>query len=678
MFKPFKNGSSIVIQEAKLATTVYIPPVGYGYDRDTRELIKTDILQRSQDPDEQFWERPTRPDDWEKKRRLEKRKIKEDPDYYDEDLENHRDREWHRRNYGVWVMINGEPVFITGGGYFYLTHWKLDVGYPDYRKPDIEWWYYWAYVCEDPLSYGLIELTRRRQGKTARAACAMYEMISRRKEAYGGIQSKTKDDAKKSVFAKGVIQPFKKMIDFFRPVYDTAKGITPTTELRFFKTTKKGGDQDYEYDESNELESWIDFRASTDQAYDGDKLHCYIGDEVGKTIEIDVYDRHDIVKPCFEDPDTHEIIGKAIYTTTVEEMEAGGAPFTLLWKDSDKSPEKLTPNGKTISGLYRYFMPTYKTGDYDKFGNPDETKMRNYYLNERKGLEGNPKKLAAHIRKFPFTWEEAMRSDGAKCIYNELKLTQREDILNIKDDLTERGNFIWKDGERDTEVVWQKNSRGRWEITRLPEPENQNLVKRIGNTLIPNNITQIVSGFDPYDHNITVDGQGSMGAGAVYHKYNERIDPVMSENFICVYHARPPKAAILYEDAIKTAVFYGCKALIEDNKVGMIQYFEDRGYKAFLDTYNGKVGVNGNAKTHIALAEATEAFIEDNAHRTMYAKMVREWLGFDLQNTTKFDIAMAAGYALMAAGSMIRKIKKLETKVNVSSYYKKRKIINKR
>ena len=40
-----------------------------------------------------------------------------------------------------------------------------------------------------------------------------------------------------------------------------------------------------------------------------------------------------------------------------------------------------------------------------------------------------------------------------------------------------------------------------------------------------------------------------------------------SEQFVCEYICRPPKADIFYEDMIKQCVFYGCPILIENNRL---------------------------------------------------------------------------------------------------------------
>ena len=107
----------------------------------------------------------------------------------------------------------------------------------------------------------MIELTKRRQGKTVRAGVFMFDLISRSKNKNGGIQSKTASDAKNNVFAKSIVGPFKKLPDFFRPVYDQSKGVTPTSELRFYRTTLRGK-KSLEDLGKPELESQIDWKSS--------------------------------------------------------------------------------------------------------------------------------------------------------------------------------------------------------------------------------------------------------------------------------------------------------------------------------------------------------------------------------------------------------------------------------
>lgn len=176
---------------------------------------------------------------------------------------------------------------------------------------------------------------------TMRAGAFLFELTSRSKNKNAGIQSKTFDDAKDNVFAKGVIMPFKYLPDFFIPIYDTEKGMTPKGELRFFKTNKRGANDDI-FTEKVELESMITFKSSDKFAYDGMKIHRYLADEAGKTKNVDVYDRHQVVQFCLQQEET--IIGKALYTTTVEEMEDGGSPLRHYGKPQTRP--KRTPTAE--------------------------------------------------------------------------------------------------------------------------------------------------------------------------------------------------------------------------------------------------------------------------------------------------------------------------------------------
>jgi len=484
---------------------------------------------------------------------------------------------------------------------------------------------------------------------SARSGVFLYEGISRMNRAWGGIQSKTLEDAKQNVFSGFVVSPFKHLKSFFKPIYDTDQGATPKKELRFYKPNKRGKADDV-YSNQKELESTIDFKSAELFAYDGKKLQRYVGDEVGKIKDINVYERHQVVQYCLQLD--NKIIGKALYTTTVEEMGNGGEGFKQLWDASD--PEDLDENGRTRSGLYRYFLPAYKTLFYDDYGFPNEEKAKEFYLNTRAALQDDPRALASEIRKNPFTIEEAFRVDGDVCLYDAIKLQNQLDSVSWVDEseLLVRGNFLWEKGNRDSSVIFVENKKGKFLLHKdIDYKSGYNIVESRGSKKIPKNTTKFVAGADPYDHNTTVDGRGSDGAGIVLHKYDANSS--LSETFVCMYLYRPQTAEVFYEDMIKMCHFFGCKVLPEDNKVGMIKYFQMRGYDSFLQYLpkSKKAGISANQKTHQQLAEETELYIHDNSEKVLFKRLLEDWLKFDLKKTTKFDAAMAAGWCLVAAGA---------------------------
>jgi hypothetical protein len=127
---------------------------------------------------------------------------------------------------------------------------------------------------------------------------------------------------------------------------------------------------------------------------------------------------------------------------------------------------------------------------------------------------------------------------------------------------------------------------------------------------------------------------------------------------------------------LKTAVYFGCQILFESNKNNWKDYFIHRGYEGFLMKLKGydDYGMPGNQKTHEELAEATEAYILDNSKKVWFKDCITDWLEFDLNNTTKFDTAMAAGYTLIADKRLFYNQKPSKLR-NLSDYgFKKHKI----
>ena len=660
MYRKHKRNREIELNGLK----INIPPNGVVFNIMTNAWEERDILSRSAKPAYQYWERPQPPADYEIKRKKEMSVQKTNPEYYNPELQAYKNQEWDRRLNGLWFYNNGRGTYLTGLHYFYLTHWKLDIGYPEFRITDLHFFYFLEYCVQDPNCMGMIEVTKRRQGKTMRAGAFLFELTSRSKNKNAGIQSKTHDDAKDNVFAKGVIMPFKYLPDFFIPIYDTEKGMTPKGELRFFKTNKRGANDDI-FTEKVELESMITFKSSDKFAYDGMKLHRYLADEAGKTKNVDVYERHQVVQFCLQQEET--IIGKALYTTTVEEMEDGGESFKALWQASDQT--KKNTNGRTKSGLYQYFMPAYKTLFYDKYGIPDEEKAKEFYMGERNALMDDNRALASFIRKNPFTIEEAFFSEAESCIYDALALNrQKESITWIdKKELYLQGDFVWEKAERDTRVLFVEKANGKFKVhskANIHDHTFYNQVEVYGTKKVPKATKKYAIAVDPFDHSITTSNERSDGAGYAYRRYDATDE--LSETFLVQYINRPDKAEIFYEDMIKLAHFFGCEVLSEDNKVGLIKYFEYRGYERFLTKMPNasKYGISATVKTHQQIAEETESYITDNLKKVIFTELLDDWLHFNINKTTKFDAAMAAGYTLIAA-SKSKFAQKAEQKVKL-------------
>jgi hypothetical protein len=663
MYKKVEGGTLENIQGIEC----WIPPVGYGVDRLTGDLVHIGVHQSSPKKSEQKFERLLLPKDYDKRRLKEESRMKQEPDYFDPELEAIRERHWMHRRCGFWFKNNGQDVYLTGTHWYYLNWCVTNVGYMNYRNTDRRIFYCLRSVEDDPRAGGLAYVSRRRGGKTYIANAWQLDRVSLALDKVGGTQSKTDEDAK-IVFSK-LINYFVNLPHFFKPIYDTSQGLRPKKELRFYKPTIKGKHSD-DMLQGDELRSVINFGSSESFAYDGNALYAYTLDEFGKPQRSNVWDTWNIVRYCMDQDGNW--VGKAFVTSTIEDIDVTGRGPKDIWTNSDQS--KRDENGRTTSGLYRLFFGAHESTFFDEYGNEDTVKGMTYYLNMRKGFTHDTRQLSSIIRKNPFTIEEAFRVDGDDCLYDAMLLNERLDRLSWKDNLTTRGEFVWKDGDRDTRVEFEPRQNGKWEIVYLFKDDTMsNRVVKRGEAYNPGN-TGFVIGVDPFDHIKTTDNRMSNGAIIVLKKHSP-VEASYNNAFVAKYCFRPDTPQMFYEEVIKVACYYGAEVLFENQKIGLQHYMTDRGYFNFLMWLPDRVqpGIAAGSKNTQYIAEITDTYIKENIENVYFKELIKEWLEFDTLNTTKFDLAMAAGYCLIADKIKVTK-KDLTAVRDVSDYFKAHKI----
>ena len=216
-------------------------------------------------------------------------------------------------------------------------------------------------------------------------------------------------------------------------------------------------------------------------------------------------------------------------------MDKGGKDIEL-WADSN--PLERNANGRTRSGLYRLFIPAYESleGFFDEYGRPviedpssvvsgidgDDIYLgaKTYLKNERAGLKDDPPELNEVTRQFPFTTDEAFRDSIDGSVFNIGKIYQQ---IEYNDDLfpnpVVQGNFMWENGERDTNVIFSPDVNGRFFVSWMPPEESRNVKSTEKGKSAP--FPDLgVGGVDSYDLDETVDGRGSKGAMHLYNKFN--------------------------------------------------------------------------------------------------------------------------------------------------------------
>jgi hypothetical protein len=703
MFYPVEDGSVYEIPDNAFGFTYvcHLPPVGYGINSQTGELEETDIIKRSDIPEEQYWERPKLPHDYKEKRKQEKERQDFDKFYYDPYLEKIRQREWKRRLCGVWFWNynpkrkQSELIYITGVHYLYITYWRFQGKFMDFRINDMEFWYLVKYIETDPNCLGLNEITKRKLGKTAKLGCWLYERTSRMSNHHSGFQSKSDPDAEE-VMLKAIVLPWQKLPDFFRPIYDTMKGDEPS-ELRFFHTSRRGSSADKERDEEDALESWIDYGASGESVYDGPELGSYGCDEAGKTKKpVNIKERQNVVRYCAE-IDGEFLHRKQIYTTTVEIEDGEEDNYDFLELTAMSNPLERDDNGRTLSGLYTYFLPAQKGMYFDKYGFPDEERALKYITNTSKKLEeeGKIRELSSFKRKNPTTFKEAFSADGSYTLYNPGLLNRQLDNISWTNKFTERGNLKWKDGHRvkrpkenmpeeyePSEIIWEADPNGKYEKVAGWFPAKPNNVFRRGAFYYPNNNYSIRIGCDPFKYDKTKDKRRSNCAAFAYQIPDKIFKTNYDDMFVLRYAFREESTRAANEDVLKMAWWCGCEVLFERNVNHWKNDFIDWECAGFFAWLPGEVepGIitTGNAATSAVqtICNYTEAYINRHIDKVYFKTLIRKetgWLGFKVEDTEKFDEPMAAGITLVAVRGATRRNQ--SEAFNITDYFPKRKIV---
>jgi hypothetical protein len=652
MYEKIEGGTIIDIQGLKCN----LPPDGYVYNIITKQLEFRGIYERDKNISEQYWKRIPMPswyaDTMKKWDEFDKKKKDDELEFYDEKLEEFKRQEWDRRLNGFWYMNNGVPTYLTGLHYLYLQWWSIDIGYPKFRMPDLEKFYFMEYCIQDPLCMGMLEVTKRRFGKSFVAGLFVTEYTTRTKMTNGGIQSKTGSDAKK-FFAKTVVNPFRRLPKFFRPEYDMSLGVNPKSEMRFQKTNVRGKKAEENVDK-DELGSVIDHQSADTVAYDGQKLHRYVADECGKTTEVNVYDRHEVVRYCLLD-DEGQIIGKALYTTTVEKLttEKDGVQdaFKLLWEESNQ--EKRQDNGTTSSGLYRFFMSAKRTRNFDDFGHPDEEKTLAQILADRDTVKNNQRALSARIRKEPLTIDEAFSTDSDKCIFNVMNIGARESYLKENPKL-KRHVIFYRD--IDQVVRWReindKEEDFHWVITQFPQAGEENKHTYDVKTRKPARVSDGAIAIDGYS-NSQGGKYGSKASAWIGRRY-DLLKPEDTGKAIGHLYGRPQIKETLHEQVLLAAEFYGYQAWYEHNSDDYLSYFRDRGRVGYLGSYPLSTidpakretadRHKGFPTTPFSLTKQTDVgimYFESHIDSIDFENLLEDAKKFDPNNRTDYDITVS-------------------------------------
>lgn len=399
------------------------------------------------------------------------------------------------------------------------------------------------------------------------------------------------------------------------------------------------------------------------------------------------------------------IVGKAWLGSTFEARDKGGREGKIIFEGSDPKKRNKT-TGRTRTGLYQAFMPidANSARHTDKYGVCHQTKPAGHPVNQAgepitegakdyfDALEAEARKIGQvefneHKRNHPRNIQDMFRDKVTDSAFNLINIQDSLDYLDILEGASDlpviEGDFSWKDGQQDTEVIWTPRQGGRFRITWLPPKDMRNQKEWKNGHHSPKNHWLGAGGLDPFGKNQTQDGRGSKGSFHFINRPNAMY-PETSKQFVLEYIHRPPTLSQFYEDALMAAVFYGYPIFYENDKSGIETYFEQRGYLEYLmlrpERYdsrkNKKVKERGAPSRGImidaiyyALNDYINEYVGELKNGDMssmyFERTLRDWMKFEPSNRTAYDASISSGFALCAIQTDPPKQEK-EVKVELS------------
>lgn len=669
-------------------------------------LAPDECFQISDKKPEQHWERTELPQDLSKIKSI--FHWNEMPSQFKNKWIDYIEKQFDYRDQGFWFMNNGIKTYLTGSHWFYLQWASIDIGYPDFREANRILYIFWEACKADTRCFGMQYLKIRRSGFSFMAASECVNTGTITRNARIGMLSKTGADAKK-MFTDKVVPINTRLPFFFKPIMDGMD--KPKTELAFrvpaSKITKKNM-HEKESEIIEGLDTSIDWKNTEDNSYDGEKMRLLVHDEAAKWLKPNnIKENWRVTKTCLRLGS--RVIGKCMMGSTSNALSKGGQNFKDIYNDS--SPSTRNANGQTKSGLYKLFIPMEWNleGFIDMYGMPvfrtpaapikgiDGSWITkgaiDYWEAEVETLKNDSDALNEFYRQFPRTESHAFRDESKQSLFDLTRIYQQIDYNDslIIDQHVTRGSFMWKDGIKDTEVVFYPDKKGRFLVSWTPKKHMQNNVHIRNGIKYPGNEHIGSFGCDPYDISAPVDGRGSNGSLHGQTKFHMDEAPV--NEFFLEYIARPQTAEIFFEDVLMACVFYGMPMLAENNKARLLYHFKNRGYRGFsmnrpdkayskLSKTEKELGGIPNTSEDVkqSHASAIESYIQkhigidsegkyrspDEIGSMLFTRTLEDWAKFDINNRTKHDASISSGLAIMANQKHLYMPEEKKSKISIN------------
>lgn len=625
----------------------------YHYELPDVPKNKEDILFYEYPKKDQYWRIPKFPTpfEWKRLSTREKFEIVQKDRYY-----------WEN---GCWFYNNGVPTYITGMHYDHLTHQTFEFGKAKYYDSQRLDFYFRDYCTKDPKCFGMDWMKPRRYGMTAEEFTHQIYTGMNTVEKVLGMMSVVKTTTMDTLFHP-MVSSYTQRPKWSKPKYNITNGKVPKTKL-VLSDGKVGEDDEDNINGGSEdcLKTQFIPKATSVTAYDAYKLIYLTMDEVWKWKDIDPYDCYEKQKKCFVVSTT--IYGKCSILSTMGDDDNYARAIDAgikMWYDSD--PRIRDNNGRTKSGLYRYFISAvYAQFDFaDQYGFIDIKAATEFIMNERAKYPVGSKDYMYECRRLPLTEEEAIATANTSAIFDYKRVQAAIEILmktpedrypTFYADLNELPNGR-------IELEKKKFGDGEWEFANLPlinshkDYSNRWYVDESGQIQLYSNAQGCI-GYDPvrFSEGDTTSNNLSNAAIIARQKF-DYFGNGAENQYVALYNKRPDTTEDAHYECYKLSKFLGFPVMFERNVQGFKKRMTELymvsallkspydGIMGIITSKGGKVvkdGVDYLQTYWKAPKTIQEMNHEDYLAMTPFLRFLKEAQTFDPKKTTIFDIMMA-------------------------------------
>lgn len=315
-------------------------------------------------------------------------------------------------------------------------------------------------------------------------------------------------------------------------------------------------------------------------------------------------------------------------------------------------PYKHNYNEQQETVYQGFFIPAFSCMPkfMDNRGVTNTKKAKDYYETQRKIKAPTPQNWLEYCSEFCFYPEEALSRQGQNS-FDQAKIAEQMSEIKVMKKSAKgykRGKLSWNYREGTSErlgVRFTEDNNGP--IIVVEEPITDDLNMPLDKLY--------VAGIDSIDHaenDSVVGADGSKFAITV----KKRTFGNEGDVYVCMYIERPKDIRTAYDNAEKILHWYGCKANLEDTKIGFRMYLQERKtlYKCLMkrpiaaQSNNKRTsnlwGTPGSEKMiQHGLALVTQ-YVEDFCHNIWIMQMLEQLNKFSYEAKGRFDIIMAMVY----------------------------------